>query len=80
MLTLASSMYCVGASLIEVKTAFGDWLIWAECQADRIDPLKENPVSILDRSDEIRPRYESFYGFREAEPRFDFPKPLWKVK
>jgi hypothetical protein len=65
---------------VQAGTAFGDWLIWAECQAGRIDPLKENPVSILDRFDKIRPRYESFYGYREAEPRFDFPKPFGKVK
>jgi hypothetical protein len=59
---------------VQAETAFGDWLIWAESQADRIDPLKENPTSVLDRSDEIRPKYDSFYGYRE-EPRFDFPRP-----
>lgn len=65
---------------VRAGTSFGDWLIWAERQADRIDPLKENPISILDRLDECRPKYDSFYGYRDVEPRVDFPKPLWRVK
>jgi hypothetical protein len=63
---------------VEAGTAFGDWLIWAERQADRIDPVKESPGSIVDRMGELPPQYPSLYGYREVEPRFDFPKPLWK--
>jgi len=34
-------------------TALGRWTIWALQQADRIDPLTENPTSILDRKREL---------------------------
>jgi hypothetical protein len=33
----------------EAGTPFGDWLVWATQQADRIDPLKESPTSLIDR-------------------------------
>jgi hypothetical protein len=36
------------ASSVELGTAFGDWLIWAAQQADRIDPLKGTPPSLID--------------------------------
>jgi hypothetical protein len=63
-------------------TVFEDWLIWAEQQADRIDPLKDNPVSIIDREVELQSPYRNVYGYREAEsqPQFDLPNPIWKVK
>ncbi|HXH48548.1 MAG TPA: hypothetical protein VNM47_04170 [Terriglobia bacterium] len=34
-------------------TALGRWVAWALQQADRIDPLAESPVSILDRKAEL---------------------------
>lgn len=34
-------------------TALGKWVVWALQQADRIDPLVESPVSILDREGEL---------------------------
>jgi hypothetical protein len=33
---------------IQPGTPFGDWLIWAAEQADRIDPLRVSPRSIID--------------------------------
>jgi hypothetical protein len=45
---------------------FGDWIIWALQQADRLDPLKESPPSIIDRQPETN--------------RFRFPKPIWRMK
>jgi hypothetical protein len=32
-----------------------DWKDWALAQADRLDPLKESPHSILDEEGEFRP-------------------------
>jgi hypothetical protein len=29
---------------VQAGAPFGDWLIWAAQQADRIDPLKESPA------------------------------------
>jgi len=43
-------------------TALGRWTIWALQQADRIDPLTENPTSILDRKRELEGW--SPYGWR----------------
>lgn len=37
------------------------WIKWASDQADRLDPLKENPPSILDKG---RP-YKSDFGLSE---------------
>ena len=65
---------------IEVGTPFGDWLGWAEKQADRLDPLKESPRSIADRKNEVEPEYGSFYGYRRREPPFRFPKPIWRMR
>jgi hypothetical protein len=36
-----------------LDTALGKWTIWALQQADRIDPLTENPTSILNRKREL---------------------------
>jgi len=65
---------------IEPGTPFGDWLSWAEQQADRLDPLKESPASILDRKSEVEPEHITYYGYRKPEPRFRFPKPIWLMK
>lgn len=37
----------------------GKWLAWAEKQADRLDPLKESPASILDEAEK--------YGLKEPD-------------
>ena len=66
---------------VEPGTRFGDWIIWAEQQADRLDPLKESPVSLIDRatdSDEESPSY-SGYGYQKPERPFRFPKPIWRM-
>ena len=60
-------------------TQFGDWLIWMEQQADRLDPLRESPISIIDREDDVS-NYRDPYAAPEKEPRFEFPKPIWKIK
>jgi hypothetical protein len=33
----------------------GTWLRWATDQADRLDPLKESPPSILDEAEKYKP-------------------------
>ena len=38
---------------INPESKFAKWLVWASLQADRLDPLKEGPLSILD--------YDRFY-------------------
>lgn len=62
---------------VEPGTAFGDWLAWASAQADRIDPLKESPASIIDSKPAPEPQ-SSYYGYRKPDPPMRFPKPLWK--
>jgi len=47
----------------------GKWLAWAEKQADRLDPLKESPASILDEAEK--------YGLKEPhedEQRSGYPQ------
>jgi len=65
-----------GAS-IDPGTAFGDWLVWALQQADRVDPLKESPASIIDTKPAPEPQYVP-YGQRKPSPPFRWPKPLWR--
>jgi hypothetical protein len=36
-----------------------EWIVWAELQADRLDPLKETPKSIVDDKDEVLKRLHS---------------------
>jgi hypothetical protein len=62
---------------IEPGTAFGDWLVWASQQADRIDPLKESPASILDTKQAPEAQYTP-YGHPKPSPLFRWPKPLWR--
>jgi hypothetical protein len=47
---------------VEPGTPFGDWLIWAAEQADRLDPLKVSPKSIID-SKPIPAPQPSYYGY-----------------
>jgi hypothetical protein len=64
---------------VAAGTAFGDWLEWAEQQANRIDPLRESPASIFDRRREVEPEHVAYYGYRKPEPGFRFPKPIWRI-
>jgi hypothetical protein len=34
--------------IMDPESEFAQWLVWASLQADRLDPLKESPPSILD--------------------------------
>jgi hypothetical protein len=66
----------------EPGSPFADWITWAERQADRLDPLKESPPSIIDRmpvSEPEAPVY-SGYGYQKLERPFRFPKPIWRMK
>jgi hypothetical protein len=62
---------------IDPGTEFGDWLIWAAKQADRIDPLEASPPSIIDSKPGPEPQ-PSYYGYRKPDPPLRFPKPLWQ--
>lgn len=65
----------------EPGTPFGEWIAWALQQADRLDPLKESPPSIVDRKPELEPAYTYYsYGYQKPDPPFRFPKPIWKMK
>jgi hypothetical protein len=59
----------------EPGTPFGDWLIWAVQQADRIDPLKVSPASIVDSKPAPLPQPSYL---QKPDPPTRFPKPLWK--
>jgi hypothetical protein len=63
---------------VEPGAAFGDWLVWAAHQADRLDPLKVSPPSIIDTKSAPQPRYVP-YGYVKPDPPFRWPKPLWKL-
>jgi hypothetical protein len=45
-----------------------EWLAWAERQADRIDPLKPTPPSIVDDKQKVIRRLQSVEGYWWAEP------------
>jgi hypothetical protein len=66
---------------VEPGTQFGDWIIWAERQADRLDPLKESPPSIIDRIPDSEPESTGYsgYGYQRPERPFRFPKPIWRA-
>lgn len=42
-----------------LKIRILEWIEWAELQADRIDPLKVTPHSIVDDKDEVLRRLHS---------------------
>jgi hypothetical protein len=69
----------VNGEATEPGTPFGDWIEWAESQADRLDPLKVSPPSILDHKPEPTPPYP-YYGYQKPDPPFRLPKPIWKMK
>ena len=62
---------------VEPGTPFGEWLIWAAQQADRIDPLRLSPTSIIDSKAAPAP-HPSYYGYQKPDPPIRFPKPLWR--
>ena len=64
---------------VEPSCPFGNWVTWASQQADRMDPLKESPSSIIDCVKE-EPAYTGYYGFQRPDPPFRFPKPMWRIK
>jgi len=62
-------------------TPFGDWLAWAVEQADRLDPLKVSPRSIIDDEPPARgPFVGHSYGRTRPDSPFGFPKPIWKTE
>jgi hypothetical protein len=67
---------------VEAGSVLGDWTIWAQRQADRLDPLKESPPSITDRIPEQEPACQNYYGYgyRKPDPPFRLPKPIWRMK
>ncbi len=81
-LTAASEAAIQDGQSVEPGTPFGDWLKWAQAQADRLDPLKESPASIVDRKPLVEPeRYTYQYGsYTKREPSLRFPKPIWKIR
>lgn len=66
----------------EAGTSFGDWITWAEWQADRADPLKDGLPSLLDDSSNMNPAYPSNLSnrYQEAPSPFRSPKPIWRMK
>jgi len=64
----------------EPGTPFGDWLSWAAKQADRLDPLKESPESIVDCKLEPPDEPTWSYSYRKPPAPFRFPKPIWKIQ
>jgi hypothetical protein len=65
---------------VEPGSPFGEWILWAERLADRLDPLKESPSSIIDQKP--RTEYTGYYGYgyQKPDPPFRFPKPIWRLK
>ena len=51
---------------MEPGTPFANWLAWAGQQADRLDPLKEPPSSVIDTK-------------ALSKQPFRWPRPLWRV-
>lgn len=64
----------------EPGTPFGDWLTWAAKQADRLDPLKESPESIVDCKLEPPDEPNWSYSYRRPPAPFRFPKPIWRIQ
>lgn len=65
---------------IEPGSPFGEWILWAERQADRLDPLKESPPSIIDQKPQTEYTGYYGYGYQKPDPPFRFPKPIWRMK
>jgi hypothetical protein len=64
----------------EPGTPFGDWLTWAAKQADRLDPLKDSPESIVDCKLEPLDEQTWSYSYRKPPAPFRFPKPIWQIQ
>ena len=43
----------------QISSKDTEWIAWAESQADRLDPLKESPKSVVDDKDEVLKRLHS---------------------
>jgi hypothetical protein len=54
--------------------------MWDEAQANRLDPIRESPSSIIDRKAEFAVQPVAWYGYRKPDPPFRFPKPVWRTK
>lgn len=78
LLTAAREAALAAGKAVEPGTAFGDWLVWAAHQADRLDPLRVSPPSIIDTKPAPEPQYVP-YGYRKPEPPFRWPKPIWRL-
>ena len=65
---------------VEPGSPFGEWIAWAEQQADRVDPLKESPPLIIDRMREPASPSYYYYDYRKPDAPFRFPKPIWRMK
>jgi len=58
-----------------------EWVGWAERQADRIDPLKPSPRSLVDDKEKVTRRLEAVEGWwwanndTEEEPEADPSEP-----
>jgi hypothetical protein len=79
-ISAARDVACRNGQPTGAGTPFGDWLVWAEHQADRIDPLKESPASLIDRQGEVQDEYVGYYGYRKPKPPFRFPKRVWRMQ
>lgn len=64
----------------EPGSPFGDWIVWAEQQADRVDPLKESPPSIVDTIVEAAAEHAGYFGYSRRDTSFRFPKPIWRAE
>ena len=63
MLAAAADAAKQDGQAVEPGTPFGDWLVWAAEQADRLDPLKESPPSIIDSESKV----------------FRWVQPVWRI-
>ncbi len=61
--------YVAEARASAVKDA--EWVVWAERQADRMDPLKPSPPSIMDDKANVIRRLRSVEGYWWMEPSGD---------
>jgi hypothetical protein len=76
----ARSVAAQNGQAAEPGKPFGDWITWAERQADRLDPLKESPPSIIDRISDSEPESTGYSGYGEKPERpFRLPKPIWRM-
>ncbi|SRR6266404_270169 len=56
------------AAALESGVKNAEWITWAERQADRIDPLKPSPSSIVDDKEKVIRRLHAVQSYWWAEP------------